>query len=838
MARSMPSNGRHAAARLARDYREVLRDPVEGISAKPLDDNIFEWHCNIVAPDDCPFAGMVVHLRLDFPHAYPHEPPACHLLTGIPHCNVINSQWNTETYPGMRRNYLCLDMLRGHDFFLGEDRTAGSYHDKAYEGWSSAYTVLSLLHQLQSFLLAEADAQIEQFYEGGAKSNSLITASSVAEAKALARAFECTGCGHNGWHSGRGQVCERGQVCHTGAPLPQPQVGRQVRGLDGRLWGTVAADEGSCYRLSDGRIAKKQSQGVRWQWGAAASPSVAFKLTADCPTSSPMSTEDTCGAVDPAVAFKRLRSLKKKLHAIEQLERRIDMHGARILEPNQLAKVKAKAAVVSELATVERWMAEAEAEAEAQAEARQRVGAARSDAASSDRGARGDTSPRVALVEDPFDLLPEEVVLGILSRLQRHELHKFALTSKRHLELVCGAHLTVQRELICFHSKAPFEEEVLGVGVTVKRHRSGDVSELTSELDLLSSTAFNAQGVRKGVWKQPFDYFLPLVINADHARRARAELESCVSKLAGSRSFTPLDVLAVVPRLMSTMVVQLFDGGERMPSRHASDKALLGYCAFHHLLLQLVTWYPVLRAEIDRRVEAFRDREQARTKTGTKNLGEFMPLLTVAGLSWGELSGPLMREVLDRNVRWLLDKHPHLAWESNDDTQLADSFSGSLTSYRLLMFQVYFLTHVGRPEGKSPPDVLAAYNARFGRPTPTQQRDLQAACGDIQAVSCWPAYFCRVGLSCPRKAEMATMLREAIANSSRKSYHGTRGRDNGAQRRGRNGGGRRNYGGGGGGYGGDGFGGGGGGYGGRGGGRGYGGGGGGGGYYGRGSGGY
>ena len=63
---------------------------------------------------------MVVHLQLDFPETYPTEPPTVHLLTGIPHDNVINSRWNSESYPGMRPNYLCLDMLRGHDFFLGQ----------------------------------------------------------------------------------------------------------------------------------------------------------------------------------------------------------------------------------------------------------------------------------------------------------------------------------------------------------------------------------------------------------------------------------------------------------------------------------------------------------------------------------------------------------------------------------------------------------------------------------------------------------------------------------------------------------------------------------------------
>jgi hypothetical protein len=43
-------------------------------------------------------------------------------------------------------------------------------------------------------------------------------------------------------------------------------VGAFIRGADGALWGRVVDEEASCWRLESGRIAKKETEGVRWYW--------------------------------------------------------------------------------------------------------------------------------------------------------------------------------------------------------------------------------------------------------------------------------------------------------------------------------------------------------------------------------------------------------------------------------------------------------------------------------------------------------------------------------------------------------------------------------------------
>jgi hypothetical protein len=45
-------------------------------------------------------------------------------------------------------------------------------------------------------------------------------------------------------------------------------VGASIAGLDGSAWGRVVADEGHCWRLHTGRIAKKDTEGTKWKWCA------------------------------------------------------------------------------------------------------------------------------------------------------------------------------------------------------------------------------------------------------------------------------------------------------------------------------------------------------------------------------------------------------------------------------------------------------------------------------------------------------------------------------------------------------------------------------------------
>jgi len=52
-----------------------------------------------------------------------------------------------------------------------------------------------------------------------------------------------------------------------GAGGPIEGVGGTIEGLDGREWGRVIADEPGIWRLESGRIAKKETVGWKWRWG-------------------------------------------------------------------------------------------------------------------------------------------------------------------------------------------------------------------------------------------------------------------------------------------------------------------------------------------------------------------------------------------------------------------------------------------------------------------------------------------------------------------------------------------------------------------------------------------
>ena len=98
-----------------------------GVSAFPVDDSMFVWHANIKAMSDNHFKGGVLHLEFRFSDFYPLQPPKIRVLNdNISHPNILKC------------GSICLDML---DIGNGEP----------YKGWTPAYSVFSILLQLQNF---------------------------------------------------------------------------------------------------------------------------------------------------------------------------------------------------------------------------------------------------------------------------------------------------------------------------------------------------------------------------------------------------------------------------------------------------------------------------------------------------------------------------------------------------------------------------------------------------------------------------------------------------------------------------------------------------------------
>lgn len=142
---------------------EKEKIPTVGVTARPLDNDFFTWHANIRGPEKTIYEGGVFHLELKFPQSYPHHPPTITLFNTIPHPNVFG-------------NYICLDMIQQHNV-RGEEG----------QGWSSAYSVQSVLTQLQSFLFEENLDQNKERVE-----------MEVKKAIKESNVFKCRACKHGG----------------------------------------------------------------------------------------------------------------------------------------------------------------------------------------------------------------------------------------------------------------------------------------------------------------------------------------------------------------------------------------------------------------------------------------------------------------------------------------------------------------------------------------------------------------------------------------------------------------------------------------------------------------
>merc|ERR1719146_433562 len=182
----------------------------------------------------------------------------------------------------------------------------------------------------------------------------------------------------------------------------------------------------------------------------------------------------------------------------------------------------------------------------------------------------------------------------------------------------------------------------------------------------------------------------------------------------------------------------------RIP-RHASERALWGYCSLHHLLLALAETYPDLKAIAAGLVKNFVASPASRTKASCPDLGQLLVLQTLAAEPWDKLAPPLLAEAMARNVMWV-EREVNCYREDYRAKLLTREgwFTRTLTSKRLLMFQAAFLRHTPPPA-----DALATYTARFGQPTEAAQAALLTAARSILKVDSWAGFFAEFGLAAP-----------------------------------------------------------------------------------------
>ena len=67
--------------RIQKEYRDLLKEPVNNFIAKPFDDNIYDWRFIFKGEKDTVYEGGIYMGKLTLPKEYPWKPPRIQMIT-------------------------------------------------------------------------------------------------------------------------------------------------------------------------------------------------------------------------------------------------------------------------------------------------------------------------------------------------------------------------------------------------------------------------------------------------------------------------------------------------------------------------------------------------------------------------------------------------------------------------------------------------------------------------------------------------------------------------------------------------------------------------------------
>eukprot|EP01084_Bolivina_argentea_P292822 503518_1 len=405
--------------------------------------------------------------------------------------------------------------------------------------------------------------------------------------------------------------------------------------------------------------------------------------------------------------------------------------------------------------------------------------------------------------------LNSDVLLDIFTYLTYSDLVHCAEVNTFWYSVLSGHNVLDRVEMRCFYTHESIDAGrsrkrkngcILGVGLNVNRSSNKWITSVESEMDLLSLSAYKDYSIYSGAWGERITHFIPLIINEKHAAKSKKCLLKRLAMICDESSFNVRDGLMVVTAIMNQFVVQLMantiglsdaekkedDDDEyekrKIDPKHASEKALIGYCAFHHMLLYLVQEYPEMQTYARGCIQDFIAYPSSREKSSTPDLGKFILMMAIVeDYEWEDIATVFIHESLDRQVKWYLRKYPQLesldASKCSPKERIACTLKSTMISRRLVAFQVFFLKNICAPrDGYSLSDLLMNYNKRWGQPTSQQKRLLQRKVNEIllkkDDMKSWLRYFDQVGLTkYETNAQVCNALKRAVTNSKNKEYH-------------------------------------------------------------------
>ncbi|KAI2619780.1 hypothetical protein GGS26DRAFT_571821 [Hypomontagnella submonticulosa] len=380
-----------------------------------------------------------------------------------------------------------------------------------------------------------------------------------------------------------------------------------------------------------------------------------------------------------------------------------------------------------------------------------------------------------------IDRLPNELLLQILDLLDFEQLTKFAAAWPRISSIIRDFDIVRQRDLQCFCLKKNYHSVKLGVGVSIEK---GNIS---SEFDFISGEAYQCWGIRQSINSIPFRYWLPLPISHPHWRRVKVNAQSSLTKMQPEiKNAGPFGVAQVLFTFMNDVIVRLNQVNEdrggnyrsfKSNLRHASEKAIDSYFHLFHLLVCLATEDNSLVQHANSLLGNFIKGKQS--KADCPNLGHLLIALLISDVEVTEgLIKAIIQEAITRNVVWLFDKKGsnkrELSFMEKDPIslyRLDNTFRGSRTSYRLLMFSELFRRTARPSHQKSLIQVRDELFDRHGAPPRNAAQELAETVRRLHTINEFPSFLREMGIqNVPNAATFTELLRKTVHSSMEKGY--------------------------------------------------------------------
>jgi len=316
---------------------------------------------------------------------------------------------------------------------------------------------------------------------------------------------------------------------------------------------------------------------------------------------------------------------------------------------------------------------------------------------------------------------------------------------------------SVDTNIRCFSTGALYTDSLLGIGVYRKGKNLGTAGEL------LSHEAYQ-NGLRQSTDKTPFEFFLPMWINKSHAAsnatwsRVLRDSYMKIGEQVYNAQGDDAAIVDVFPRLINQLIVEMMRPDQEKTEAIATFEAL---CNCWRTLRWLLDTRASLRDSVRRTLTAFVEKEEARHKDTSPDLGVVLVLFTVLqGCEGCPARKAFVDAYADENfvrcVMW---------WQDTVLPEAAPVLAATKVSREICMFQLMLSAIVVGDDVDDTLQEIEETNCKV----PKRLELLQSRWREQKAsTSTWKLFFERIGASLPPFKTTDLWIADCVQRSASK----------------------------------------------------------------------